>query len=387
VNNESNQEDQVSTSIRESAMVSPFFVFFLVHANIVGIGILGFQRTIAAHAGYDAWISIILAGASIHLIIWLLYQMLNTGCYDLFSLNDLCFGKWLGKLMSFFVLIYVWMAAFLILRSYVSIVKLFIFPLMPTWSTTLIILFLIMYIVAGGFRTVTGVCFFGVVIPLLLMLPLFLFPFEYARPNNLFPMFSHSLHSLVASSKEAVINFMGFELLLIYSPFIKRAKQSQKWAHAGVLFSTLLYFAIAIITFLVFSEGELDKVIWPTLTMLKIVEIPILQRLEFIVISVWLFVILPNISLNLWAVTRGMKQLFRMSQFRSLLLLTAALAIGSYLLDSQTPLLIALDFYGKVGLYFIYGYIPLLFLLFLLWGKKRGTALFNTVESNAEKAR
>ncbi|NTU19098.1 GerAB/ArcD/ProY family transporter [Brevibacillus sp. HB1.2] len=377
----------MSTSIRESAMVSPFFVFFLVHANIVGVGILGFQRTIVAHAGYDAWISQLLAGASIHLIIWMLYSMLNVGSQDLFSLHEFCFGKWLGKLMSFVVLIYIWMAAFLILRSYVSIVKQFIFPLMHTWSTTLIILLLILYIVAGGFRTVTGVCFFGVVIPAILMLPLFLFPFEYAHPNNLFPMFSHNLPSLFASAKDAVINYMGFELLLFYYPFIKRAAHSQKWAHAGVLFSTLLYVAVALVTFLMFSQGELDKIIWPTLTMLKIVEIPILQRLEFIVISLWLFVILPNICLNLWGVTRGLKQIFGISQIRALLLLLASLAMGSFLLEGTTPLLMALDFYGKVSIVFIYGYIPLLFLLFLLWGKKRSTARYQTPGAETEKAR
>lgn len=112
------------------------------------------------------------------------------------------------------------------------------------------------------------------------MLPLFLFPFEYAHPNNLFPMFSHNFTALFASAKDSVINYMGFELLVNYYPFIKQAAHSQKWAHAGVLFSTFLYVAVAIVTFLMFTHGELDKIIWPTLTMLKIVEIPILQRLS-----------------------------------------------------------------------------------------------------------
>ncbi|WP_286176835.1 hypothetical protein [Brevibacillus brevis] len=34
--------------------------------------------------------------------------------------------------------------------------KQFIFPVMHTWSTTVIILLLILYIVAGNCRTVTG---------------------------------------------------------------------------------------------------------------------------------------------------------------------------------------------------------------------------------------
>ncbi|MGG0346247.1 GerAB/ArcD/ProY family transporter [Brevibacillus porteri] len=104
-------------------------------------------------------------------------------------------------------------------------------------------------------------------------------------------------------------------------------------------------------------------------------------------ISLWLFVILPNICLNLWGVTRGLKQIFGLSQIRTLLLLLASLAMGSFLLEGTTPLLMALDFYGKVSIVFIYGYIPLLFLLFLLWGKKRSTARYQTPGAETEKAR
>ncbi|MGM3088973.1 GerAB/ArcD/ProY family transporter, partial [Bacillus cereus group sp. BC328] len=40
-------------------MVSDFYVFFLIFSNVIGIGILNFQREIAKDAGYDAWLSII----------------------------------------------------------------------------------------------------------------------------------------------------------------------------------------------------------------------------------------------------------------------------------------------------------------------------------------
>ncbi|WJQ84547.1 hypothetical protein QN310_14225 [Brevibacillus brevis] len=97
--------------------------------------------------------------------------------------------------------------------------------------------------------------------------------------------------------------------------------------------------------------------------------------------------ILPNICLNLWGGTHGMKQIFGLSQIRALLLLLLSLAMGSYLLEGTAPLLMTLDFYGKVSIVFIYGYIPLLFLLFLLWGKKRGTARYQTPCAETEKAR
>ncbi|MDF2680395.1 MAG: spore gernimation protein [Brevibacillus sp.] len=308
----------MKASIQERYAVSPFFVFFLVHANMVGIGIFGYQRKLIESAGYDSWISVIITGISTHLLMWMMYSMLKTGASDIMDLHIRCFGTWLGKLMSLLVLVYVLVAAFIIFRSYVEIVKIIIFPLMPTWSMSILVILLLYYIVSGGFRAVTGICLFGVTLPFLLIAPLFVFPLEYVHPNNILPLFSHTVHELFMSAKEVIFNFAGFELLFFYYPFIKNPQQSQKWAHAALLFTTVLYLALTMITFMFFTEGELDNILWPTLTMIKIIEIPIIQRIEFIVVSLWLIVVLPNICLNVWAVTRGMKQLFNLKQRRTL---------------------------------------------------------------------
>ena len=42
--------------------VSPYFAFLLLHSLQIGVGVLGYQRVIAQYAGYDAWISLIVAG-------------------------------------------------------------------------------------------------------------------------------------------------------------------------------------------------------------------------------------------------------------------------------------------------------------------------------------
>ncbi|MED4783020.1 GerAB/ArcD/ProY family transporter [Brevibacillus choshinensis] len=363
----------MKTSIQERYLVSPFFVFFLVHANMVGIGILGYQRKLIQSAGYDAWISVIITGISTHLIMWMMYAMLKTGASDIIELHIRCFGRWLGKLLSLLVLVYVLVAAFIIFRSYVEVVKIIIFPLMQTWSMSILMLLLLYYVVSGGFRTVTGICLVGVTLPLLLMVPLFVFPFEYVHPNNLLPVFSHTVHELFLSAKEVIFNFAGFELLFFYYPFIKNPQQSQKWAHAALLFTTVLYLVLTMMTFMFFTEGELEKIIWPTLTMIKIIEIPIIQRIEFIIVSLWLFVVLPNLCLNVWAITRGMKQMFQTNQRRTLLAILLVLMLTSLGMESRADLMMLSNMFGTAAMYFLYGYIPFLFLVYHLWGKRRGS--------------
>ncbi len=56
-----------------------------------------------------------------------------------------------------------------------------------------------------------------------------------------------------------------------------------------LLFSTLIYVVLAIVSFMYYSEGQLNRTIWPTLTMLKIIKVPFIQRFEYIIIFVWFF--------------------------------------------------------------------------------------------------
>lgn len=65
---------------------------------------------------------------------------------------------------------------------------------------------------------------------------------------------------------------------------------------------------MTIVTFVYFSEGQLKHTLWPTLTLLKIAQVPIIERFEYIVVSLWLLVVLPTITLHLWSACRGVRK-------------------------------------------------------------------------------
>ncbi len=60
--------------VNEKYKVSPFYVFFLVHSIQTGVGVLSFQRVLAKSTGTDGWISILLAGLIVHIMIWVIYK-------------------------------------------------------------------------------------------------------------------------------------------------------------------------------------------------------------------------------------------------------------------------------------------------------------------------
>lgn len=349
-------------------------MFYLIHSLQFGVGVLGFQRIIVKFAGQDAWIAVILSGVFSHIMVWMIYRILRGAEGNIHDIHHRIFGKWLGKGINILISLYFTMLAIGVLRTFIEIIQVWMFPDMNVLVFSLLFLALVYYIVTGGFRVVTGICFFGVVLPGYLMITYF-FPLEFAEWENLFPMFDHSLGDIFSATKSMALTVLGFEALLVYYPFIKHPEKSQKWAHAGIFFTTALYLLILIVTIVFFNEEQLQKNIWATLTIWKIVEIPFVERFEYIGIANWNLVILPNVCLTLWCASRGFKQTLNLPQKKTLLIVLVLCLIAVNMFQTRNQIDDFNTIMGKVGLYF-YLYIPvILFTQFLMKRvKKQGGA-------------
>ncbi|MCM3728619.1 spore germination protein [Neobacillus cucumis] len=351
--------------IPEKAKISPFLVFFLVHTMQFGIGILGFQRLIALTAGYDAWISVIIAGLSIHIILWMMYRILDTVNGDIMSAHSYVFGKKVGRLITLPFVLYFLCVALTTLRTFIEVVQVWMFQDMSTFWYAFAFCVLAIYIIFGGFRIVTGIAFFGVVLPSYLIFTFF-FTFPYADLRNLLPVFDHSIKDLIKATYQMSLTYLGYEVLLFFYPFIKDPQKSKKWAHWGVLCTTILYTAITIITFSYFSEGQLQKSIWATLTIWKVVEMPFVERFEYIGIANWNIVILPNLCIALWCGSRILKRTVHLKQKYGVLLLTMIVLITINFFKTRGQINTLIDYTGKISFFLNYVYIPLLFFLVLI---------------------
>lgn len=351
--------------VPEKAKVSPFLVFFLIHTMQYGVGVLGFQRIIALTAGYDAWISVIIAGLAIHVIVWMMYKILETVDGDIISAHAFVFGKKIGKLLSLPFVIYFILIADTLLRTFIEVIQVWMFQDMSTFWYSLAFCVLGIYIIFGGFRAVTGVGFFGTVLPAYLIFS-FLFTIPYADIKNLQPIFDHSIKDLLMASFQMSLTYLGYEILLFFYPFIKEPQKSKKWAHLGVLYTTFLYTLITIVTFSYFSEGQLQKNIWATLTMWKIVEMPFVERFEYIGIANWNLVIVPNFCIAIWCATRVLKRVTNIKQKYGVLLTSLIVLITINLFKTREQISTLIDYTGRISFYLNYFYIPLLFLLVLI---------------------
>lgn len=248
----------MNQAMKERFLISPFLVFFLINSTQVGIGMLSFQRLVMKEAGHDAWIAVILTGIIVHLLIWIMYQLFahSPDAEDIVSIHQRYFGKWIGFVFNFALLVYFFLLAFTVLQTYIEIIKIWMFPLMGAWQLSLIFLALAYYTVLGGFRVVT----------------------------------------------------------------------------------------------------------WPTLTLAKIPAVPFIERMEYIIISIYVLVVFPIICIAVWSASRVAKKLFSIKQRRFVPVILLFLFIGTLWFEEKEQIERLNKWTSTIGLYFVIFYIPALYI-------------------------
>ncbi|MBM7584046.1 spore germination protein (amino acid permease) [Bacillus pakistanensis] len=357
--------------VNERFQITPFHVLFLVNSIQIGVGIFGYQASLMKVAGNDSWIAVILAGTAVHIIVWIIFQICNRSKMDLIHLHKYLFGKWFGSLISLIWTIYFLAVGVIVLYSYFEVVQVWMFPKISPFWFVFSFLLMVFYTITGGFRIVTGICFFGVLIPFYLFLTFF-FPVEYSNFQSLLPIWNHDIKEIGIGGFKMTLSYLGFSTILLYYPYIKAGEKSQKWAHIGVGLTTLIYLFIMIISIGYFSENQVVNQVWPTLTLWKIVEMPFVERFEYIGITSWVLMLLPNVCLFFWASSRGIKLIFNINQRKVLIFLLFFVLCLSFFLKGRERMETLNAWISNFGFVISFIYIPLLFILYLIISKIKG---------------
>ncbi|WP_249597995.1 GerAB/ArcD/ProY family transporter [Peribacillus frigoritolerans] len=348
--------------VNEKYKVSPFYVFFLVHSMQTGVGVLSFQRVLAKTTGTDGWISILLAGLIVHILIWVIYKIFSIVPGDIISANNQAFGKWVGNFFSLLFILYFFFLSMTVMISYINVIHVWMFEEVPSWAFAVVFMVLIYYIHTGGFRTITGIAFLSVLLTYWLLFVLF-YVMKYSEFTNLLPVFHHTLLDILKGTRSTSLTLLGFEMIVMYYPFIKNAKTSQKYAHWGALTTTLITVFVYLVSLVFYSQKQLELTIWPTLSMTSIIELPFIQRFEYINVSWWAIIIIPNMTIALWSASRGFKRLFNVQQKYPLWGMSIIILLTNVFIFDIDSLYILNKIIDPYGVLFIALYLPLLLLI------------------------
>lgn len=351
--------------------ISPYLVFVLIQTMQFGPEYLTMSNKPIQLAGQDTWISVILCGISFHIVIWMIYRILGRNETDLTHIHQQFFGKWAGGGLNLIFIAYFLLNASFQIRLFIEIIQVWLFPDLETWPLALAMLLLVYYIVAGGFRVIVGICMFSLLRYLALIT--LVFTADYFHFNNLSPIMDHSLNDIIKASKEFTFPYLGVEMLLFCYTFIKNPKKSQKWTHLSNIVLTGLYLMMVFISLLLFKPEQLSTEMWEQLTKYKFVNLPFIDRFEFIGAASQILWVIPVICFCLWASSRMFKLMFNVKQLAVLPILLILVFTAVCLIPDRSRIEAVQTMLSEIGFYMIYAYIPFVFLVDIVRVKVRRT--------------
>lgn len=367
---------EVNTKIKPNLTIPAFYLFFIIGSIQTAVGILGLPKHIFREAGHDSWLSIIIAYVYMMIIVSVLFAILNQyENADIIGIQVDVFGKWLGKLIGTIYIVHFFLSLLSVLLTYIHMVKIFIYPTIPSSLLGLLLLIIVAYSVLGGLRTVVGVAFIFFFLSAWVFILLYE-PIARMEFTHFQPMFLASLPDLLRGARTTSYTFIGFEILLFMYPFIENKKQAKLPVFLGISYTTLLVLITTLISIGYYSAHDFEKMDWPVLTLFKGVAFTFLERFDYLIVMEWMMVSVTTMILLMWAITYGMKRLYKIPQKTTLysagvvLLIITALVNYDYKINELT------DLVSQIGFWIVFIYPLILLPIVLLknkWRKLKGS--------------
>ncbi|MBG9798750.1 GerAB/ArcD/ProY family transporter [Brevibacillus laterosporus] len=262
---------------------------FLIVGNQVGLGILYIPRDLAREVGIDGWISIVLSWIIVCIASIIITKMMarNPELTLRQSLRLYC-GPIIGWIVYFLIAVHLIVFTYAIIAGSIFLTQIWVLQRISSlWLMSLFVIPIYM-LCSHGFKNIARYAQFAILISVWMPL-LLLFPLQYANPFYLLPIMREGLDPVIKGVMPAITFFWGFEMIMFFYPYLKDKSKATAAALIANTISMLVLLFVTIICFLFFSQEQVANYMWPTLTLLKLVEFPFLERFEVIFLSFYLF--------------------------------------------------------------------------------------------------
>lgn len=318
---------------KSGSIITSKQLIFIMVGCFLGSGVLSLPRNTAKEVGQDAWMAVII-GSVIPVISFLLirymYKRNNAG-----SFVDICRkagGRFWGSIFSGIFAVYSIFATAIFLRMFIELISVFLLIETPMPVKLALTLVLCAYLASGNVKVVGRVNEFLFYI----LLPLYFFPLPVLLINsdyrNLMPVLNFKVMDYVRGALATSLAFSGYELYMVFHPYVSREKESLGASLKGLLITTVIYLYAVISTILVFGS-ELTKIItWPALRLLATAEVPVFERIEFLFLQAWIGVAIRPMSNQYFCASHIIAELLKLKSQKwvTLALFPIIIAIAYY---------------------------------------------------------
>lgn len=277
--------------MEDNRNITNYQLFSSIVVTIVGVGIFSYPSSITAAVKTDGWIVTIAAGLLSFLFTYMIYKIIEMNDYNKFYdilVNNL--GKFFGSIIALFFSYYCILYMSIGMRIFAEVLKIFLFDKTHTEVLIIVMILAGIYVVNAGLNNLVKfneltffIMFFGLSIIYILML-------NNIHLSNILPILHNRPIKLLMTLPKTVFSFAGFEIVYLVLPYIKDRKNISKTIFYSILVVTIFFSVTVILCLATFNVKQTEKLIWPTLSMIKSIYIKdsFIEQWEGIAMIFWI---------------------------------------------------------------------------------------------------
>ncbi|MCM1990049.1 GerAB/ArcD/ProY family transporter [Oceanirhabdus seepicola] len=255
--------------------IDKYGVFVTITVAILGVTLFALPKLMMEYSGTNGWIVTIIAGVIAWGIAYMIYTVIAMNNYNRFDiiLKD-SFGNVLSKIIIVIFIFYTIVIISSELRAFVEMIKMYLLEKTPLELIMIIFILTGVSLIRGDLRVLiafNGIAFWVMIIPIIVSM---LVSIGEGDLTNILPLIQASNMDYLKGIQTALFAFAGFEILFLIIPYVKNQKESKKVLKWSFLLIIFVYCIAILVTVAMFSTSQTKILFWPTITLIRSVELP-----------------------------------------------------------------------------------------------------------------
>lgn len=335
--------------------------------------------TTIKYAKQDAWIAVLIAYILAVILSLICLELIKRYPKDnLLSFSEKIVGKPLAKVICIILFLYSFLISAYMVEQFSTLMTTMVYRATPAYVFRIGIILLAVYIVNSGVEVlfrVSDFVFIGVLLVTIVIGGGLLKEFDL---NNLLPIFSQDINSIVKASITPTAFFGQIILFLFFHNLVDDLKGITRTIHLGLLIGMLLVIGFVIADLAVFGADLGSLLTFPPFMIIRQISIQnIFDRVEILMLTLWIGLALIEIAAYFWISNQSIARLFNLNQQKIINLPLAVILVAFVTLSWRG----IVDFQEYINISYIFTIfiiefsIPIvLYLISLIRGKRGGSS-------------
>lgn len=284
------------------------FSFEVGSTVVVGIG---------NDAKQDAWIAVAIAmvlGAG--LITFYIFMLRKLPGKNLFEILSFCFGKWLGRLIGFFYILYFFYIAARVLRDFCELIITTIFVKTPIEVIAFSIMFVLVYVFYLGIEVFgrTTEVFIPYVFSFILLIGLAIYLSGEMEFKNLQPILPEGAGPVLKAVFPGLLTFPFGETItfMVIIPYVSRIEKSGKVSVLAVLGSGIIIIYSIVIQIATLGVSTKGRENFPLLLAAREISLmEFIERVDLVIVFIVMLGIIAKVGVFFYGGLKGLEFLIQ----------------------------------------------------------------------------